>query len=42
MQEEIESLRGMIKLIAEDSLYERSLIDTVSPETTKVHKPKKL
>jgi hypothetical protein len=42
MQEEIESLRGMIKLIAEDSLYERSLIDTVSPETTKVLKPKKL
>jgi hypothetical protein len=42
MQEEIESLRGMIKLIAEDSLYERSLIDTVSPETTKVRKPKKL
>lgn len=42
MQEEVENLRRMINLIAEDSLYERSLIDTVSAENPKPRKSKKL
>jgi hypothetical protein len=42
MQEEVENLRRMINLIAEDSLYERSLIDTVSADTPKPRKSKKL
>jgi hypothetical protein len=42
MQEEVESLCKMIHLIAKDSLYERSLIDTVHTEDKKPRKSKKL
>lgn len=42
MQEEVESLCRMIHLIAEDSLYERSLIDAVHTEDKKPRKSKKL
>jgi hypothetical protein len=42
MQEEVENLCKMIHLIAKDSLYERSLIDTVHLEDKKPRKSKKI